>query len=52
MEWTYGMIVAMSIAMLGAAAGRTFGVDAWLRRKLAGPAERGNRLAKIGLILS
>jgi uncharacterized membrane protein YphA (DoxX/SURF4 family) len=51
-EWTYGMIVALSIAMLGAAAGRTFGVDAWLRRKLAGPAENGNRLAKIGLILS
>ena len=51
-EWTYGMIVALSIAMLGAAAGRTFGVDAWLRRKLAGPAEKGNRLAKIGLYLT
>jgi len=51
-EWSYGMIVALSIAMLGAAAGRTLGVDAWLRRKLAGPAERGNRLAKIGLFLS
>ena len=51
-EWTYGMIVALSIAMLGAAAGRTLGVDAWLRGKLAGPAERGNRLAKIGLFLS
>ncbi len=51
-EWTYGMIVALSIAMLGAAAGRTFGVDGWLRRKLAGPAENGNRLAKIGLYLT
>ena len=51
-EWSYGMIVALSIAMLGAAAGRTFGVDAWIRRKLAGPAERGSRLAKIGLFLS
>ena len=51
-EWTYGMIVALSIAMLGAAAGRTFGVDGWLRRKLAGPAEGGNRLAKIGLYLT
>jgi hypothetical protein len=38
--------------MLGAAAGRTFGVDGWLRRKLAGPAENGNRLAKIGLYLT
>jgi hypothetical protein len=51
-EWSYGTIVALSIAMLGAAAGRTLGVDAWLRRKLAGPAERGNRLAKIGLLLT
>ena len=51
-EWTYGMIIALSIAMLGAAAGRTFGVDGWLRRKLAGPAEQGNRLAKIGLYLT
>jgi uncharacterized membrane protein YphA (DoxX/SURF4 family) len=51
-EWTYGMIVALSIAMLGAAAGRTFGIDSWLRPKLAGLAERGNRLAKFALLLS
>jgi uncharacterized membrane protein YphA (DoxX/SURF4 family) len=51
-EWTYGIIVALSIAMLGAAAGRTFGVDGWLRRRLAGPAEKGSRLARIGLLLS
>ncbi len=51
-EWTYGALVAFSIAMLGSAAGRTFGVDAWLRKKLAGPAERGSKLAKIGLYLS
>lgn len=51
-EWSYGAIVLLSVAMLGAAAGRTFGVDAWLRRKLAGPAERGSRLAKIGLYLT
>ena len=51
-EWTYGIIIALSIAMLGAAAGRILGVDSWLRRKLAGPAERGNRLAKIGLLLT
>jgi hypothetical protein len=38
--------------MLGAAAGRTFGVDGWLRRKLSGPAERGNRLAKFALLIS
>ena len=51
-EWTYGIIIALSIAMLGAAAGRTLGVDGWLRRKLAGPAGRGSRLARIGLLLT
>ena len=51
-EWSYGAIILLSVAMLGAAAGRTFGVDAWLRRKLACPAERGSRLAKIGLYLT
>ena len=51
-EWTYGFLVLLSLAMLGAAAGRVFGLDAWLRRKLSGPAERGNRLARIGLLLT
>lgn len=50
-EWTYGVIVGLSIAMLGAAAGRTLGLDGWLRGKLTGPAERGNRLAKFVLLL-
>ncbi len=51
-EWSYGTIVLLSIAMLGAAAGRVFGVDGWLRRKLAEPAEGGSKLAKFGLLLS
>jgi hypothetical protein len=51
-EWTYGFLVLLSLAMLGAAAGRVFGIDAWLRRKFSDPAERGNRLAKIGLLLT
>jgi uncharacterized membrane protein YphA (DoxX/SURF4 family) len=51
-EWSYGTIVLLSVTMLGAVAGRTFGVDGWLRKKLADPAEHGNRLAKIGLYLS
>jgi len=51
-EWSYGTIILLSVAMLGTAAGRVLGVDAWLRRKLAGPAERGNPFAKIGLWLS
>ncbi|HEU0296234.1 MAG TPA: hypothetical protein VFR47_26090 [Anaerolineales bacterium] len=51
-EWTYGLMILLSMAMLGAAAGRIFGVDVWLRRKLAGPAESGGRLARIGLLLT
>ncbi len=51
-EWAYGAIVLLSIAMLGAAAGRVFGVDGWLRRRLAEPAEGGNKLAKFALLLS
>ncbi|HSR20170.1 MAG TPA: hypothetical protein VLL49_04575 [Anaerolineales bacterium] len=50
-EWTYGAILALSIIMLGAASGRFFGLDAWLRPKLAGAAKRGSRLARIGLLL-
>lgn len=51
-EWTYGAIVALAFAMMAAAPGRVLGVDAWLRKKLAGPAQHGNILAKIGLVLS
>lgn len=51
-EWTYGLMIVLSIAILGAVAGRIFGVDVWIRRKLDGPAERGNRLAKFALLLS
>jgi uncharacterized membrane protein YphA (DoxX/SURF4 family) len=51
-EWSYGMILALSIAMLGAAPGRVFGVDSLLRRKLAASAQSGHRLAKLGLILT
>jgi hypothetical protein len=51
-EWSYGTIILLSIALLGAVSGRFFGLDAWLRKRLAEPAERGNVLAKIGLILS
>ena len=29
-EWSYGAIVLLSVAMLGAAAGRVLGVDSWL----------------------
>jgi uncharacterized membrane protein YphA (DoxX/SURF4 family) len=51
-EWSYGAIILLSVALLGAAAGRTLGLDAWLRRKLSGPAGRGRWLAKLALYLS
>jgi len=51
-EWSYSTIVLLSIAMLGAAAGRFAGVDGWIRKKLAEPAERGSIFARIGLYLT
>ena len=51
-EWTYGYLVLLSLAILGTAAGRIFGIDGILRPKLVGSAERGNRLAKLALLLS
>lgn len=51
-EWTYGILLAICIVMVGLAPGRIFGVDSWLRPRMTTAAERGNRLAKIGLLLS
>lgn len=51
-EWTYGVIVLLSVAMLGAASGRYLGLDSWLRNRLAEPAGRGSWLARLFLILS
>jgi hypothetical protein len=51
-EWSYGAILLLSVAMLGAASGRILGIDGWLRRRLAAPAERGSVLARIGLYIS
>jgi hypothetical protein len=51
-EWSYGTIVLLSIAMFGVAAGRYFGIDAWLREKLLQPARRNNLFARIILFLT
>ncbi len=51
-EWSYGTIILLSIAMLGVGAGRTLGLDALIRKKLSGSAERGNFFARVGLLLS
>jgi uncharacterized membrane protein YphA (DoxX/SURF4 family) len=51
-EWSYGAILLLAVALLGAAPGRWAGLDAWLRPRLAGPAARGNVLARIALALT
>ncbi len=51
-EWTYGAILLLSVAMLGAAAGRYLGVDAWLRKQMSRVTGRGRWLAKTGMYLS
>lgn len=47
-EWAYGAIFLLSVALLGAASGRFFGMDGWLRRRLAG---RSGLLARTALHL-
>ena len=34
-EWSYGVMVLLALLLFGLAPGRTWGVDGWLRRKLA-----------------
>ncbi len=47
-EWAYGAIFLLSVALLGAASGRFFGMDGWLRRRLTG---RNGLLARAALHL-
>ncbi len=51
-EWSYGAIVLLSIAMFGAAAGRYFGIDSLLRKRLAEPASQGKLFARVIMFLS
>jgi hypothetical protein len=44
-EWSYNLMVVLSVLMFGLAPGRVLGVDAWLRPRLQAAADRGNRLA-------
>ncbi|HXW00576.1 MAG TPA: TQO small subunit DoxD, partial [Anaerolineae bacterium] len=44
-EWSYHLMVVVSLMMLAFAPGRYFGFDAWLRPRLQAAAEGGNRLA-------
>lgn len=51
-EWSYGTMILLSVAILGAAAGRFLGVDGLLRKRLAASAARGQLPARIALFFS
>lgn len=46
-EWSYHLMVFLSVAVLGAASGRVFGLDVLLRPRLAAAADSGSRIAKL-----
>ena len=46
-EWTYHLMVALSLVLFALAPGRTFGVDAWLRPMFQAAAEKGNKLGRV-----
>ncbi|MGD8624919.1 MAG: TQO small subunit DoxD [Anaerolineae bacterium] len=45
-EWSYNLMVLLSLVMFAFAPGRVFGIDAWLRPRLLQAAEGGRRLAQ------
>ena len=51
-EWSYILMVLLSILMFGLAPGRIFGLDAFLRPRLGAAAARGSRLARAVLLLT
>lgn len=46
-EWSYQLMMLLSIAMLGIAPGRYFGLDRLLRPRLWALGERGSRLSRL-----
>ena len=44
-EWSYNLMVVLSLLMFAFAPGRVFGLDALLRPRLEAAAQKGNRLA-------
>jgi hypothetical protein len=44
-EWSYNLMVVLSLLMFGFAPGRLWGVDSWLRPRLQAAAAQGNRSA-------
>jgi hypothetical protein len=46
-EWSYILMVLLSLVMFGFAPGRAFGIDAWLRPRLVYAADSGRWLARV-----
>lgn len=46
-EWSYHLMILVSLVLWGAAAGRVFGLDALLRPRLIAAAGKGNRLSRL-----
>jgi thiosulfate dehydrogenase (quinone) large subunit len=51
-EWSYILMVLLSILMFGLAPGRILGLDAFLRPRLGAAAARGSRMARAVLLLT
>ncbi len=51
-EWSYNLMVVLSLLMFGLAPGRILGLDALLRRPLLRAAQRGSKAAKAALLLT
>jgi hypothetical protein len=51
-EWSYNLMVVLSILMFALTPGRILGIDAWLRPRLRTAADKGNRLAGLLLYLT
>lgn len=51
-EWGYNQMVLLGLACATLAPGRVFGLDAWLRPKLAAAAESGSKLAQLARIFT
>ncbi len=46
-EWSYNLMVLLSLLMFAFAPGRVFGIDTWLRPRLQQAAGKGSRLARV-----
>ncbi len=46
-EWSYHLMILLSLVLLGLPAGRIFGLDTLLRPRLMAAAEKGNRLGRL-----